>query len=83
MAQAKAKLTLSPTKRQNHKVPGHATLIYPGDDDTKALWEQELQRLCKAFGLGTKSDLLKALVIVASRHEDTVKGWVEEVKTEA
>ena len=78
--QTKAKLTLNTKKRQNHKVPGHATLIYPGDDETKATWEGELQRLCKVFGLGTKSDLLKALVIVASQHEETVKGWVEEVK---
>ena len=77
---AKAKLTLNTKQRQNHKVPSHATLIYPGDDETKAAWEGELQRLCKAFGLGSKSDLLKALVIVASNHEAEVKPWVEEVK---
>jgi len=77
---AKAKLTMNMKQRQHHTVPGHATLIYPGDDETKAAWEGELQRLCKAFGLSSKSDLLKALVIVASNHEAEVKPWVEEIK---
>ena len=76
-------LTLSVKKPKNgDRLPGHATLIYGSSDEEKRAWEDELNRQCRTYGLPSKSDLLKALVIIASVNDDVMIQQVERLKNQ-
>ena len=75
-------LTLNAKKpKDKGQLPGHATLIYGSHDEDKRAWDTELNRQCQVYGLGSKSDLLKALVIIASMNDAVMVQQVNRLKS--
>ena len=74
-------LSIGKTTPKAKGLPGHATLIYGSSDQDKRDWDAELTRQCQAYGLGSKSDLLKALVIIASANDAVMTEQVSRLKS--
>ena len=75
-------LTLNAKKpKDKGRLPGHATLIYGPTDEEKQAWDAELIRQCQVYGLASKSDLLKALVIIASTNDAVMAEQVNRLKS--